>query len=148
MALALTTSVERLTALVVEAAQATGMPVELDRPHPYKAPDLPLILISSGGLLPVPQSARTWARHWVYSPSVEIIVEGETPAACQTELNGALSAFIDALDTALVANERDPMASPLLTQGTHPEMPVTPFEVQGSSRIRGYLIELELPFTR
>ena len=148
MALDLTTSVERLNALLVSAAASTGMPVELDRPHPYKAPDLPLILISSGELRADPQSARTWSRHWVYSPSVEIVVEGDTPAASQAALNGALSAFIDALEATLIANDRDPMADPLLTHGTHPEMMVTPFEVQGSSRVRGYLVELELPLTR
>lgn len=148
MKLALTTSVERLNAFVIAAAEATGFPVELDRPHPYKAPELPLILVSSGELRANPQSARTWSRHWVYSPSVEIVVEGDTPAAGQAALNGALSAFIDALETALTANERDPLADPLLTQGTHPEMMITPFEVHGNSRIRGYLIELELPLTR
>ncbi len=148
MALALKTSVDRLTSFVIAAAESTGIPVELNRPRPYKAPDLPLILVSSGELRPDPQSARTWSRHWVYSPSVEIVVEGETSAITQDALNDALSTFIDALEAALVANERDPMADPLLTQGTHPEMSVTPFEVQGASRIRGYLVELELPLTR
>lgn len=148
MALALTTSVERLNALLISAASSTGLPVELDRPHPYKAPNLPLVLISSGDLRADAQSARTWSRHWVYSPAVEIVVEGDTPAVCQAALNAALGAFIDALEAALTANERDPMADPLLTQGAHPEMMVTPFEVQANSRIRGYLIELELPLTR
>lgn len=149
MALDLTTSVERLTALVMTAAEATGFPVELDRPTPYnERTNLPLVLVSSGELSPTPQSPQTWARHWTYSPYVEIVASGETPEIARAAVTGAFSRFIDALESQIEANLRAVEQEPLLTPGTYPKINSMPFEVQGNSRARGYVIELALEFLR
>lgn len=148
MASDLTTSVERLMALITTAAEATGFPVEIDRGVPYRESDLPLVLISTGELRPIPQSPQTWARYWAYSPYVEIIASGASASEARTAVNTAFSAFVDSLEAQLVANGRDIEAEPILAPGTNPEMNVMPFEVQGNSRARGCLVELDLEFLR
>ena len=148
MASALTTSLERLTALITTAAAATGFPVEIDRPTPYRESDLPLVLVSTGEIRATPQSAQTWARNWTYSPYVEIVASGATPEAARTAVNTALSAFIDSLEVQLEANRRAVEQEPLLASGTYPEINGMPFEVQGNSRARGYVLEIDLEFLR
>lgn len=139
---------EQLLQTVATAAAATGFAVEIDRPAAIRPSEFPRVLISSGMLHADQQSPQTWARHWIYSPILEIFVAGASPADARAQLAAALEAFVAGLDAAIVANQRSIESEPLLAPGTAPGMSVTPIEVDGDSRVRGYQIELDLSFLR
>lgn len=139
---------ETLLQMIASAAEATGFPVEIDRPAAIRPSEFPAVLITSGMLFADQQTPQTWARHWSYSPMAEIFVVAPTPAEARAQLAAALDAFVGALDAAVEQNRRSIQATLLLTPGTAPGMTVTPIEVDGDSRVRGYQIDFNLQFMR
>lgn len=139
---------ELLFQTILAAAEATGLPVDSDRPAPANSAELPMAIVRRGMLRPEPKSAQTWARHWVYSPVVELWVSSNDADGNRMSLNAALEAFVVALEDTLEANRRSMDDEPILAPGTHPDMIVAPVNVVNDTRIRGYAIDLELRFER